>query len=111
MSTYPCEVRVRCHVWRTNATVPCEIRFLGVLSMRVDELDFSELEGRASFVEIPDSPWLASCRARDHSRKVHVEHRHLALRTYDAVIEVLCTGVAIEVGVAWVDVPVDDPVE
>ena len=103
LSCYPRELRVRCHVWRTGASVPCEFRFLGVVGVRVDELDFSELSGRASFVEVLESPWLASCRARDHSRKVLAEHRHIALRTYDDVIEVLCTGYEIVPGVAQVD--------
>ena len=31
------------------------------------------------------------------------EHRHIALRTYDDVIEVLCTGYEIVSGVAQVD--------
>ena len=109
LSCYPRELRVRCHLWRTDETVPCEILFRGVLSMRVDELDFSELKGRASFVEIPDSPWLASCQARDHSRKVLAEHRHLALRTYDDVIEVLCTGYEIVLGAARPDNTEEEP--
>lgn len=98
LSCYPRELRVRCHLWRTGETVPCEIRFMGLVSLRVDEYDFSEFPGRASFAEIPDSPWLADCRARDHSAKVSAVHHHLVLRTYDDVIEVLCTEYKIELG-------------
>ena len=92
LGCYPREVRVRCRIWRAHVEVPCEVVFSGVLGVKVEELDFSEASGFARLVEVEDSRWLADCRARDHSAKVGQEHRHLVLRTYDDVIEVLCTG-------------------
>jgi hypothetical protein len=98
LECYPREVKVRCRVWREHTAVPCEVVFLGVLGLRVEELDFSAATGWARLVEVADSPWLADYRARDHSAKVGPEHRHLVLRTYDDVIEVLCRGYAIGLG-------------
>lgn len=107
LDTYPRQARARCQIWRTGATVPAEFVFTGLLGLRVDELDHSELHAPASFAEIPDSPWLARCRELDHGHKVLPAHRHLALRTYDDVIEVLCTGHELVLGEPVPDAPAD----
>jgi hypothetical protein len=111
LGCYPREVRVRCRIWHEHVEVPCEIGFVGVLGVKVEELDFSEVSGFARLVEVADSRWLAECRARDHSAKVGPEHRHLVLRTYDDVIEVLCTGFTVAFGEPREVSPVDDDEE
>jgi hypothetical protein len=45
---------------------------------------------------------------RDHSAKVSGEHRHLVLRTYDDVIEVLCAGFTVAYGEPRDVSPVED---
>lgn len=106
LETCPRQLRVRCRIWREGATVPCEVLFTGLLALRVDEFDFNDYLGGSCLAEVPDSPWLASCRARDHGHKVLAEHRHLVLRTYDDVIEALCTGHELTLGE-----PIPDPPE
>lgn len=107
MGCYPRELRARLRLWRERVCVPCEVAFSGVLAVKVEELDFSESSGYARLVEVPASPWLAQCKQRDHSAKVHDEHRHYVLRTYDDVIEVLCSGYAVTLGEPWDASPVE----
>ncbi|MEZ4448088.1 MAG: hypothetical protein R3B09_01330 [Nannocystaceae bacterium] len=108
--TYPRRLHVRFHFWYGEPTYPCDVTFTGVHAFELLELDYSEFYGRASFVEIPDSPWLAACKAMDHARKIGPDHRHLVLRTYDEVLEVLCSGYALTLG-APVYPPPDEPDE
>lgn len=98
LECYPREVRVRCRIWHEHVEVPCEIFFNDVLGLKVEELDFSAMGGFARLVEVADSRWLAECRGRDHGAKASGEHRHLVLRTYDDVIEVLCREYAVAFG-------------
>lgn len=95
-------------IWREDVAVPCEVVFLGVLGVKVEELDFTVMGGFARLVEVADSRWLAECRARDHGAKVGAEHRHLVLRTYDDVIEVLCAGFTVAFGEPRDVSPVDE---
>jgi len=94
----PRELLIRGVIWLEGGDRSFTLRLRGVVSHRVDEYDFSDLPGRANLVELPGSAWLAACRVRDHSAKLGPHHRHLALRTYDDVIEALCTDHELELG-------------
>jgi hypothetical protein len=67
LGCYPREVRVRCSIWREHVEVPCEVVFVGVLGVKVEELDFSVMGGFARLVEVAGSRWLAECRAPLHN--------------------------------------------
>lgn len=109
VTTAPRELLIRGVIWDEDGDRPFTLRLRGVVSHRVDEYDFSDLPGRANLVEIVDSPWLAACRARDHSAKLGPAHRHLALRTYDDVIEAVCTEHVLELGKPRLRDPDPDP--
>lgn len=88
----------RCITFRGNieglldtASVPFALRFFGLLELHAIELDFSDAEHPASFVEVVGSERVAALRARDHSAKVK-DHRHFILATYDEVFELICEG-------------------
>jgi hypothetical protein len=74
-----------------------EMTFSDVLAFTVVELESSrvyEFEETFSFAEVIGSGWLPRLAAGD---KFTPEHRHYLVQTYDDLVEIVATGVAVQI--------------
>lgn len=74
-----------CTKRRPGEMVPYAVRFVGVLALKMVELDSSTAVSESSFDEVRDSNWVRSLGGN-----VTPEHRHFYFQTYDDVFEVVC---------------------
>lgn len=67
--------------------IPYELVFIGVLALKMIELDSWDFECESSFDEILDSKWVT-----DLGGKVSSNCKHVLVQTYDDVFEVVCSS-------------------
>jgi hypothetical protein len=65
---------------------PCSIRFSGIAALKMTGEDLSKVDFESSFDEVVNSNWAQLLGYRES-----VAIRHLILRTYDYIFEILCT--------------------
>lgn len=83
-----------CTIKHPNAFIPYSLRFLGVLALKLVELDSYHFNNESCFDEIRRSNWIHSLGG-----KVTTHHRHFYVQTYDDVFEVVCEKYEFEIKV------------
>lgn len=82
-----------CTIPQPGRFVPFTLRFLGVLAVKMVELDSCDWDFESSFDEVRDSEWISSLGG-----KVTAAHRHFFVQTYDYVFDVVvCEGYEFDV--------------
>lgn len=74
-----------CSKQQLGVEIPYELKFTGVLALKMVELDSWDCVSESSFDEIKNSTWLQTLDG-----KVKSHHRHFLIQTYDEVFEVVC---------------------
>jgi hypothetical protein len=76
-----------CEIAIKDSFIPYTIKFLGVLAIKMEELEMYGYSNKSSFEELKDSAWLMEASRSD---KYYKELKHFIFATYDDVIEILC---------------------
>jgi hypothetical protein len=74
-----------CTIKRSGHFIPYSLRFIGVLALKMVELDSWDGDCTSCFDETHESEWVQSLGG-----KVSRSHRHFLVQTYDDVFEVIC---------------------
>jgi hypothetical protein len=74
-----------CTLKRSEEFVDYKLQFIGVLALKMEELDSCNWQYESCFDEVKDSEWV-----RTLGGKVEPHHRHFQLWTYDDVFQIVC---------------------
>src|SRR5688572_5295227 len=69
------------------------LKFSGVLTFKMTELDLREYFGKTSFDLVANSEWLNELQGKSYTDKLKPSHKHYTVFTYDDVFDIICESV------------------